>query len=118
MAVIDAHTAGILALDDSIGARLKIWSGPRNLYDADGFPDEFADGLVAWDCLEDLSVIPPSLAQRFERLFQEFRTTHPSVTSYYRHQWKKNGQSGRGGRIAPATPPTPPGMRLRTGRFQ
>jgi hypothetical protein len=92
MVVIDAHAAGILALDSSIGSLWKIWSGPRNLYDTDRFPDEFADGLVAWDCLEDLSVIPPSLAQRFERLFQEFRTTHTSVTSYYRHQWKKNSQ--------------------------
>jgi len=92
MAIIDAHAAGALTLDASISALWKVWSGTRNLYDTDNFPDDFADGLVAWDCLEDISVIPPSLVHRFELLFQEFRTAHPNVTSYYRHQSNKNGQ--------------------------
>ena len=92
--VIHAHGAGRLTLADALMCLWRIWDGAYHTQD---FPEDFADILVEWDCLDNPTELPPDLESRCTNLFESYRADRGGVDSHYRKPENRKGQQAEDG---------------------
>ncbi|MBK1882660.1 hypothetical protein JIN85_09545 [Luteolibacter pohnpeiensis] len=79
--VLNAYRSGTRSLHDTLTGLWKIWCGPDNRYETEFFPSSFENILIQWDCLDDLSQIPPELVTRCDEEFAKYRSEHSETMS-------------------------------------
>ena len=72
----------------------RIWDSAHATQD---FPEDFADLLVEWDCLDNPTEIPPGLGTRCVSLFGAYRAARSFVGSHYRKPEIEQGQQAEDG---------------------
>lgn len=73
--VINGWQIGVISLRDSIWKLWRIWLGPDNRCETEGFPSEFKDILSTWDEYE-IDAVPAETHEATKALFSSFQDDH------------------------------------------
>jgi hypothetical protein len=86
--IVLAFDAGLLSLASSLPLLFRLLIVERWGAEKDSADEQLADALVAWDCQENLDVIPPVLHARFETLFRGYLADAHEISAVllWRHE--------------------------------
>jgi hypothetical protein len=70
--IVLAFDAGLLSVASSLPLLFHVLFVECRGAERDSTDEQLANALVAWDCHEDLDVVPPALHARFETLFRGY----------------------------------------------
>ena len=92
--VVLAHEAGLLSWPMTLQKLFRLTFSDerfRNRGESplDALDERLKDGLVSWDCQEDLDVVEPPLQAKFTALFREYLSSAKDVAAVLPGKFKR-----------------------------